>query len=317
MVAVANAKAITGLAVYTDGSGTNKKIGAAAVLMLNDMELKTLQYRLGTETEHTVYEAEITAVILALHLLMQVERNLPRVTIRVDNQAVLLGLKNQRTKPGHHLLNRVHNALEDFQVKQAQNRGRTVKGYRMGQGRTTLSDSSKGWKEWKLKRWCKVKFVWVLGHEDIDGNEKANEEAKQAVKTGSSPHRQLPTFLRRKELPISISATRQELKGDIKKRWNTEWKVSPHHMSSVNIDYSLSSDNYIHIIIQLRQNQASILTQLQTGHLPLNNILFRIKQTESPGCPHCNNGTRETTLHFLFFCPHYETVRHIILAATQ
>ena len=77
----------------------------------------------------------------------------------------------------------------------------------MGQGRTTLSDGSKGWKEWKLKRWCKVKFVWVLGHEDIDGNEKADEEAKQAVKTGSSPRRQLPTFLQRKELLISISAT--------------------------------------------------------------------------------------------------------------
>ena len=70
---IANAKAITGLAAYMDGSGTDGKIGAAAILMLNDTVLKTVQYRLGTDTEHTVYEVEMTAVILALHLLMQVE----------------------------------------------------------------------------------------------------------------------------------------------------------------------------------------------------------------------------------------------------
>ena len=220
--------------------------------MLNDTVLKTVRYRLGTETEHTVYEAEITAVILALHLLMQVERDLPRVTIGVDNQAVLLGLKNQRSKPGHHLLDRVHDALEDFQARQARNRGRTVEGYQMGRGRMELDNGSRGWKEWKLKRWCKVKFVWVPGHEDIDGNEKADEEAKQAVETGSSPRRQLPALLRRKDLPVSISATQQKLKGDIKKRWKTEWKVSPRHTVSSNIDYSLPSDNYIHIVNQLR-----------------------------------------------------------------
>ena len=49
----------------------------------------------------------------------------------------------------------------------------------------------------------------------------------------------------------------------------------------------------------------------------MNNVLFWIRRADTPICPHCNNGTRETTLHFLLFCPHYNTARHSILAATQ
>ena len=114
---ITRAKATTGLAAYTDGSGNDGKIGTAATLMIDEMELGTLRYQLRTESKHTVYEAEVTVVLLALHLLMQVQCDLKKVTISVNNQAVLLGLKNQRSKPKHHLLDRVHDALEDFQFK--------------------------------------------------------------------------------------------------------------------------------------------------------------------------------------------------------
>lgn len=67
------ANAITGLIAYTDGSGMDGKIGAAAVLTLNGTELSSLRYHLGSETDYTVYEAEAIAVILALHILMQVQ----------------------------------------------------------------------------------------------------------------------------------------------------------------------------------------------------------------------------------------------------
>ena len=315
--AIQEANAITGLAVYSDGSGLNERIGAAAVLLLNGTELSTLRYNLGSETEHTVYEAEILAVILALHILTKIQRNLRTVTIGVDNQAVLLGLKNQKSKPGHYLLDKVHDALEDFQVKQARNRGHTVIGYRMGNSRSRLENGSIGWREWNLKKWCKVKFVWTPGHEEIEGNEKADEEAKIAATTGSSPRWNLPTFIRRKDLPISISATRQTLKSEMKKRWKSEWKVSHRHPNSSNIDRTLPSDNFMHIIGQLRRPQASILIQIRTGHLPLNTVLHRIKRSDTPDCPHCGKGTRETIMHFLFFCPRYNQARQRLDAATQ
>ena len=187
----------------------------------------------------------------------------------------------------------------------------------MGKGRVLTENGSRGWKEWNLQRWCKIKMIWTPAHEGIQGNERADEKAKEAAETGSSPHRKLPSFLRRKDLPISISATRQALKSNIKKRWKSEWKVSPRYPLASNVDYSLPSDEFIHIANQLRRNQASVLIQLRTGHLPLNNILFRIRRSDTPNCPHCYNNTRETLMHYIFFCPHYEQARRQLNAATN
>ena len=117
--AIAKANSVMGLAIYTDGSGYGENIGAAVILTMNRMELKRLRYKLGTEKQHTVYEAEMLAVILVLHLLTYIARPIARVTVGLDNQAVLLGLRNQRTKPGHYLLDRIHDALEDLQVTEA------------------------------------------------------------------------------------------------------------------------------------------------------------------------------------------------------
>ena len=179
--AIEYANQLTGTRVYTDGSGHDKKIGAAAVLYMNGKERKTLKYFLGSETEHTVYEAEAAAILLALHILteLKVERN--KVKICTDNQAVLLGLQNQKPKPGHHLIDKIHDALEDFQVAQLRIRGERVEGYRKGTGRTRLKDGSKGWIEWDLEQTCKVTFVWTPGHENIEGNERADEAAKDAT----------------------------------------------------------------------------------------------------------------------------------------
>jgi len=73
-----------------------------------------------------VYEAEVTTVILTLHILMKLKKRLNRATIGTDNQAVLMGLRNQRLKPGHYLMDKVYDALEDIQVTQW-NRGKQVK----------------------------------------------------------------------------------------------------------------------------------------------------------------------------------------------
>jgi hypothetical protein len=235
-----------------------------------------------------------------------------KVTIGLDNQAVLLGLQNQKSKPGHHILDKIHDTLQDFQVKQARKRGIKVAGYRRGKGRAKLEDGSMGWKEWELEQWCEVHFVWTPGHEEIEGNERADEEAQSVAKGESSTVNQLPPILRRKRLPISISATRQILKTKWKRQWNEEWAASPRHERAKKIDNSLLTDNYLHIISQLQRNQASILTQLRTGHVPLNQILHRIKRADSPECPHCRQGTIESLTHYLLFCPRYTRARALL-----
>ena len=169
-----------------------------------------------------------------------------------------------------------------------------------------------GWKDWHLERHCKVNFIWTPGHKGIKGNEKVDTEAKRAAEDGSSTRKDLPSFIWCKTLPTSISATRCYLKREIKNRWNSKWSESPRYQLVLNIDCSIPSNDYIHIIGQLHCNQASLLTQLRTGHAPLNSVLFRIKHADSPDCPHCKNSICKTLLHYLLFCPQYNNKRRVL-----
>ena len=133
--AINNAHQISGTAIFTDGSGYDKKIGAAAVMMKNGKALKTLRYHLGADTEHTVHEAESVAVTLALHMLAGLKKTLKEVTIGMDDKAVLSRLQSQKSKPRRYPVNKIHEMLEDFQVAQARMRGKVVEGCRREAGR--------------------------------------------------------------------------------------------------------------------------------------------------------------------------------------
>ena len=133
--AINNAHQISGTAIFTDGSGYDKKIGAAAVMMKDGKALKTLRYHLGADTEHTVHEAESVAVTLALHMLAGLKKTLKEVTIGMDDKAVLSRLQSQKSKPRRYPVDKIHEMLEDFQVAQARMRGKVVEGCRREAGR--------------------------------------------------------------------------------------------------------------------------------------------------------------------------------------
>ena len=79
-----------------------------------------------------------------------------------------------------------------------------------------LDDGSSGWREWNLKQWCQIDLVWTPGHEGIEGNELVDDAAKLAAKGNTSDKVKLPQFLRWKQLLISVSATQQTLKKNLK-----------------------------------------------------------------------------------------------------
>ena len=62
--------------VYSDGSGFEGGIGASALLYINDRLARSLRVYLGTAQEHTVYEAEGVGLLLGLHLLHGLTRQL-------------------------------------------------------------------------------------------------------------------------------------------------------------------------------------------------------------------------------------------------
>ncbi|KAJ3925073.1 MAG: hypothetical protein NXY57DRAFT_873969, partial [Lentinula lateritia] len=50
------------------------------------------------------------------------------------------------------------------------------------------------------------------------------------------------------------------------------------------------------------------LTQLRTGHIPLQKHLHRIHQADTPICPCCKQQP-ETVFHYLFQCPAHRRAR--------
>ncbi|KAJ3784018.1 hypothetical protein GGU10DRAFT_402979, partial [Lentinula aff. detonsa] len=53
------------------------------------------------------------------------------------------------------------------------------------------------------------------------------------------------------------------------------------------------------------------LTQLRTGHIPLQGHLHKIKKTDSPTCPCCKQHPK-TTFHYLFQCRAHRRPREIL-----
>ncbi|KAI0037358.1 hypothetical protein FA95DRAFT_1462186, partial [Auriscalpium vulgare] len=88
---------------------------------------------------------------------------------------------------------------------------------------------------------------WVPGHEDVEGNEYADIEAKAAAAGASSPRRSLPTILS-DGLPRSASAIRQEHHATLNRRWTNAWKASPRYARYTRLDPSMPSNRFLKLI---------------------------------------------------------------------
>ena len=284
----------TQVTLYCDGSGFEGGIGASAVLYVNKTEQKSLRYFLGPATEHTVYEGELVGLSLALHLLNSIHFQLHSYTIiGIDNQSAIRALNNQRSHPAHYLLDHIHKLTEAFQSKQ------------LDMHRPSSPPNNP-------RRPVNLQIHWTPGHEKFAPNERADVLAKQAAQGTSSRKKKLPPYLRNKSLPLSISATRQTNLAYIRRTWKTRWKRSPRYQLINSIDKTLPSNKYLKLVAPLNRQHSAILTQLRTGHSPLNLHLFRIHRSETPSCPHCQGITVETVKHYLLQCPHYQHERHIL-----
>ena len=96
---------------------------------------------------------------------------------------------------------------------------------------------------------------------------------KVAAAGTSSKASLLPALLSEGVLPHSILARHQGFKEDLARKWDAWWKSSPRYARMVKIDPSLPSKKYIKATSNLTTAQAILLTQLRTGHAPLNKHL--------------------------------------------
>ena len=134
--------------------------------------------------------------------------------------------------------------------------------------------------------------------------------SRRRSKTCSPSDARFLSLLLRKRLPLSISALCQENNEKLKKRWQRCWKNLERENLLRTIDNSAPSKKYLQLIAGLDRRQASLLFQLRSGHIALNQHLFRICKAESPACPQCQGITVETVRHYLLDCPFYRNKQH-------
>lgn len=152
--------------VYCDGSGQNEKVGAAAVLYRGDKRPRVLRYHLGTEKEHTVREAEAVGLTLAARLIGTEPNVTFPISIYVDNQGAIKSSEVFTTKPEYCMTDRFRKMMMEIQTDNAQ----------------------KG---------CNVTVCWISGHNGVEGNERADREAKKAAEgeEQNSAKKRLPRHL--------------------------------------------------------------------------------------------------------------------------
>ena len=155
---------------------------------------------------------------------------------------------------------------------------------------------------------AKLTLRWVPGHRNLDGNERADAEAKRAARGDNSPHDSLPRWLTRNHLPASLSKVRQALRASFQTAAKAEWNLSPRATLLTRIDTTLPSKTFLRLIAPLPRRHASLLVQLRTGHAPLNHHLHRITKADSSSCPECGH-PRETVAHYILDCAAYGTAR--------
>ena len=267
--------------IFTDGSGINDNIGAAAILRRHGQPDKILRFHLGGQTHHTVYNGEQVGMILGAELLRR-EPNVRSVYMGVDNQAAILATVSRNCHSGHALTDLFLQVLQSALDKH---------------GLHFLS------------------VRWVPGHANIAGNESVDAEAKRAAEGETSRKGQLPQTLRRRDGPIPLphnkSALIQNHNALVKVKAKNTFASSQRGRRMHQIDPSLPSAKFSTLVHFLPRRHVSAIMQLRTGHVPLNHHLARIGKTPSPACPSCE-AAYETVHHFLFLCPAYEELRHAL-----
>lgn len=233
---------------------------------------------LGPEQDHTVFEAEVCGAILALDLVRATPRA-TRASLFLDCQPAISALMDPGAQPGQYLLQTFWDELR-----------------RLQQQRTTLH----------------IEIHWVPGHEDMHANEQVDIEAKKAAtNSGANQVGRLRCFAG--DLPRSAAALIATRKVRASTRWKSEWLKSASAKKLRPIALTPPSRKVRAFYRDLSRNECAILTQLRTGHAPLNAHLARIRRTDSPLCSKCK--LPETASHFLLTCRKYATQRRALRTA--
>ena len=252
------------LNIYTDGSGIENNIGAAAY---SPTTSASAHHYLGKADTANVYAAELTAIHLGINMAGKSHEQYDKCFIFVDNQSSIQAIDKPKQQSGQYIIRNILQSLDELQNQ-----------------RPSLE----------------FKIEWVPGHMDIDGNEKADVEAKRAALeqlAGEPP-------LQHKLKSVQITKINDDINTAARKAWNNGKTNARQHRKMTRPQRFKTG---VQLYGDLPRKQLANLVRLRTGHCRLNSYLNRRNIIEDPSCD-CGRGI-ETVKHFLLLCKNYEEPR--------
>ena len=241
-----------------------------------------------------VFKGELVAIILGLHLSHYAIGTCDHINLNIDNQVTIKMMDNNHPQSAQYLIDTIKHDINRIHDKEKAKR---------------IRQNMANWLE------MEITLTWITGHMDSKGNKVVDKQAKIAAEFRLSSNDLLPPFLHRNLLE-SLLAIKQQIDNEMKKETMAWWKRSKWYKRIKAIDSLLPSSKYAQATVGLNHRQTSALTQLCTGHIPLNSHLFQINKVESPHCNHCP-GAIENVTHFLFNCNKYTLQRHRLIMAVK
>ncbi|KAJ4431228.1 hypothetical protein ANN_19825 [Periplaneta americana] len=151
-------------------------------------------------------------------------------------------------------------------------------------------------KEAKRKKW-KIEFNWIKAHAGHEGNELADQFAKEAARSEDIPESYSKT---------PKSAVKCEIHTLSLVKWQNEWD------NTAKGQITKSFFPNINDRLKLKLNITPNFTTIITGHGNIKSYLHKYKIIDSPLCP-CNND-EQIIDHLLYNCKLLERERDILKA---